>query len=156
MNFFHRGARALFPSSALLTARPSGASLTPRGEALQKESRPTQRLHLPRWVPSPTPPAFPPLYVLTYALRTRAHSYPQHWLLCPMGVYQFEFGFVKHLALEHRVWLGNRLVSNSGRLPPSPATSRRDHEPYKPLPRKFCRYCFARAPSRSLFGDCLL
>ena len=30
-------------------------------------------------------------YVLTRALRTRAHSYPQHWLLCHVGECPFEF-----------------------------------------------------------------
>ena len=25
--------------------------------------------------------------------RTRAHFYPQHWLLCHMGLYKFEFEF---------------------------------------------------------------
>ena len=32
-------------------------------------------------------------YVLTRALRTRAHSLPQHWLLCHMGEYYYEFEF---------------------------------------------------------------
>ena len=39
----------------------------------------------------------PPLSTLaaraTHAQRTRAHFYPQHWLLCHMGLYKFEFEF---------------------------------------------------------------
>ena len=38
-------------------------------------------------------PAFPTLYVLTRALRTRTHPYPQYWLLCHMRGCEFEFKF---------------------------------------------------------------
>ena len=81
MNCFQQGEEAMYPSSAPLAARPSGSSLNPRWGAPQRESRPTQRPHLTRRVPAATAPAFPPVYLLTRALGTRAHSYLKHWLM---------------------------------------------------------------------------
>jgi hypothetical protein len=39
------------------------------------------------------PPHLSFLHVLTRAQRTRVLFYPQHWLLCHLGLYYFEFEF---------------------------------------------------------------
>ena len=50
----------------------------------------SRRTHLPSNI----------FYVLTRALRTRAHSNPQHWRMCHMGGYTYEVGFLLGLLGE--------------------------------------------------------
>ena len=37
----------------------------------------------------------PPPHVLDLMRTERTHFYPQHWLLCHMGLYKFKFKFLK-------------------------------------------------------------
>ena len=49
-------------------------------------------LYPPSPLPTPIPP-FSSLITRAYHTHTRAHFTPQHWLLCHMGLYKFEFQF---------------------------------------------------------------
>ena len=53
---------------------------------LEAQSGPNTHIHPDRRMHFRTSPAFPP-HVLDLMRTERAHFYPQHWLLCHMGLY---------------------------------------------------------------------
>jgi len=75
------------------------------------------------------------LHVSIREQRTRVHLCPQHWLLCHMAVYQFEFGFVRVLPFLSNTQSPSQKTSSTAALGaasscpgsrPSSGTQRKD------------------------------